>query len=551
MDAEPTGAQRRARHPGSAMLRWGRSLRGSGGLRILAAAAGGLALYLSFAPSTQWWAAIVGLALLGLAIADTRWRPAFGLGVVFGLTFFLPLLTWSNIYVGSVPWLGLSVAEALLVGPPAVLAAVASRRLPVWPVFGAAAWVAGESLRAIFPFGGFPWGGVAFSQPDGPLLPAAALLGAPALSFLVALSGFALAAGLRALWARRSPTARSKRPWVLVIPAALVLLPFVLGVVGRTVEADPAAAPHTTIAVVQGNVPEPGLEFNAKRRAVTDMHAAETHRLAEAVRAGTAPAPRLVIWPENASDIDPYRNPDDAEVISAAARDIGVPILVGAVVGTDDPRRNYNRAIVWDPVTGPGAHYDKRHPVPFGEYMPMRSFFRIFSDKVDLLQSEFLPGTAPGNLDVAGVPIGDVICFEVVYDDLVRDVINGGAQVLVVQTNNATFGWTDETYQQQAMSRVRAVEHGRETLIAATSGVSAVIRPDGSVESSVPLFTAGYLTPSVPLITSTTPGTVLGRPVELLLVAAAPVGLLIAWAVRRRRSAAPAAAGGTAEEKPQ
>ncbi len=114
-----------------------------------------------------------------------------------------------------------------------------------------------------------------------------------------------------------------------------------------------------------------------------------------------------------------------------------------------------------------------------------------------------------------------------------------------------TFGWTDETYQQQAMSRVRAVEHGRETLIAATSGVSAVIRPDGSVESSVPLFTAGYLTPSVPLITSTTPGTVLGRPVELLLVAAAPVGLLIAWAVRRRRSAPPAAAGGTAEEKPQ
>ena len=81
-----------------------------------------------------------------------------------------------------------------------------------------------------------------------------------------------------------------------------------------------------------------------------------------------------------------------------------------------------------------------------------------------------------GNLVIAGVNVGDVICFEVVYDDLVRDVVRGGAQVLVVQTNNATFGYTDETYQQQAMSRVRAVEHGRDVLIAATSGVIAVIR---------------------------------------------------------------------------
>jgi apolipoprotein N-acyltransferase len=158
--------------------------------------------------------------------------------------------------------------------------------------------------------------------------------------------------------------------------------------------------------------------------------------------------------------------------------------------------------------------------VPFAEYMPYRSFFRIFSSWVDRAGS-FLPGDAPGNLEVAGVDIGDVICFEVVYEHLVRDVVDGGAQVLVVQTNNATFGWTDETYQQQAMSRVRAVEHGREVLIAATSGVSAVIRPDGSVESTVPLFTPGFLTPSVPLISERTLGSVLGAPVEWAVTALA------------------------------
>jgi len=298
-----------------------------------------------------------------------------------------------------------------------------------------------------------------------------------------------------------------------------------------------AGAPTTTIAVIQGDVPRPGLEFNAERRAVLDMHAQRTHELAAEVRAGTAPKPTLVVWPENSTDIDPYRNADANAVISAAAQDIGVPILVGAVVQADTPGEAYNQAIVWDPVTGPGQTYDKRHPLPFGEYMPYRSFFRIFSDKVDLQRGTFLAGDAVGNLDVAGVNVGDVICFEVVYDDLVRDVVNGGAQVIVVQTNNATFGYTNETYQQQAMSRVRAVEHGREVLISSTSGVSTVIRPDGTVESSIPLFTPGYLTPDVPLISATTPGTVLGGPLEWVLALAAPLALAGSMIISSRRRA--------------
>jgi apolipoprotein N-acyltransferase len=270
---------------------------------------------------------------------------------------------------------------------------------------------------------------------------------------------------------------------------------------------------------------------------VLDLHARRTHELAAEVRAGTKPQPTLVIWPENSTDIDPYRNADANAVISAAAEDIGVPILVGAVVQASTPGEGYNMGIVWDPVTGPRATYTKRHPLPFGEYMPYRSFFRIFSDKVDLVRGTFLPGDVPGNLDIAGVNVGDVICFEIVYDNLVRDVINGGAQVLVVQTNNATFGYTNETYQQQAMSRIRAVEHGREVLISSTSGVSAVIRPDGTVESTIPLFTPGYMTPAVPLITATTPGTVLGGPLEWVLALAAPLALAVAVIAARRRRA--------------
>jgi apolipoprotein N-acyltransferase len=315
----------------------------------------------------------------------------------------------------------------------------------------------------------------------------------------------------------------------------MLLAPFLFGLVGRATVQHGTDAPTETIAVIQGDVPRPGLEFNAERRAVLDMHAQRTHELAAEVRAGTKPQPTLVIWPENSTDIDPYRNADANAVISAAATDIGVPILVGAVVQADTPGEGYNMGIVWDPVTGPGQTYTKRHPLPFGEYMPLRSFFRLFSDKVDLQRGTFLPGERPGNFDIAGVQIGDVICFEVVYDDLVRDVVDGGAQVLVVQTNNATFGYTDETYQQQAMSRVRAVEHGRSVLISSTSGVSTVIRPDGTIESTIGLFTPGYLTPSVPLIDTTTPGTVLGGPLEWLLALATPVALAYTVLAARRR----------------
>ncbi|WP_111765846.1 apolipoprotein N-acyltransferase [Nakamurella deserti] len=509
--------------------RW-RSVRGAGGLRLLGAVAAGGALYLATAPRTWWWSAILGLMLLGAVLHGRRLRVAAGLSLLAGATYYIPLLSWSGVYVGALPWLALAVAEALLVIPAGMLIAAATRRLPAWPVFAAAAWVLGEALRARFPFGGFPWGGIAFTQPDGPLLPAASLLGSAGLAFLTALAGFAAADLARRLVAGRTDVRR----WATA--AVVLALPFGIGVAGLVTEQNTATDPQRTVAVIQGNVPRAGLDFNAQRRAVLDNHAARTHELAAEVRAGTAPAPSLVIWPENSSDIDPYRNPDAAAVISDAAADIGVPILVGAVVGTDDPTRNLNQGIVWDPATGPGQTYTKRHPVPFAEYMPFRSFFRVFSDKVDLLRGEFLPGSAPGNLDIAGVAVGDVICFEIVEDGLVRDVVDGGAQLLVVQTNNATFGYTDETYQQQAMSRVRAVEHGRDVLIAATSGVSAVIRSDGHVEATIGLFTPGYLTPSIGLNSDRTPGTVLGGPVEWLLTALTPLALALVLVRHRTRT---------------
>jgi apolipoprotein N-acyltransferase len=125
----------------------------------------------------------------------------------------------------------------------------------------------------------------------------------------------------------------------------------------------------------------------------------------------------------------------------------------------------------------------------------------------------------------------------VIFDDLVRQSVRSGAQVLAVPTNNATFGFTQMTYQQQAISRVRAVEHGRTVLVAATSGVSAVIAPDGTVEQETRLFTPDVLVARVPLRSGTTLATWLGPAPEWVLVALGVMGLAAALVMHGRPSA--------------
>ncbi|PWW24317.1 apolipoprotein N-acyltransferase [Geodermatophilus normandii] len=290
--------------------------------------------------------------------------------------------------------------------------------------------------------------------------------------------------------------------------------------------------------MIQGDVPQAGLDFNARRRAVLDNHVQQTISLAAAVAAGDRAQPDLVVWPENSSDIDPYLNEDAARQISRAAEVVGAPILVGAVV--EGPGRFIsNTGIVWDPETGPGDTYVKRHPVPLAEYVPARGFFRLFSDKVDLVRRDFAHGTEVGVLEMGGARVGDVICFEVVYDSLVADTVEAGAGMLVVQTNNATFGFTDESEQQLAASRLRAVEFGRTVVVAATSGISAVVAPDGSLARRSELFTPAVFVEDVAQRDSTTLAERLGAAPEWVLTALG-AGAVLAVAVpagRRRRAA--------------
>ncbi|MFC8921910.1 apolipoprotein N-acyltransferase [Cellulosimicrobium sp. NPDC057127] len=513
-------------------------------MSLLSAVAGGLVTDAAF-PDRGWWpAAFVGVALLLCALRrdDARWGALVGLA--WGLAFFLPHLYWANEATDTVPWLALSVMEACFV---AALGAgwVWARR---WPwlrgrpaaqgVAFAVLFVAAEQARTEVPFGGFPWGRLAFSQAGSPLGRAAWLGGEVLVSLLVALVGSLLAVAAAALWRTRGRAARVRRALpALAAAAVLVAAPLLVPLDDR------AQAGTLEVGAVQGDVAEPGLGSFANRAEVLNNHLDGTLALLDQVEPGELD---VVLWPENGSDLDPQEVPDVAAAIDDAAREVGAPVLVGAQEYPATGGR-YNVALLWEPGVGVVDRYAKQHPAPFGEYMPMRSFLRLFSAQVDRVTIDMIPGTGTGVVELDAdrlgrtVPLGVVICFEVAYEELVRDAVTSGAEVLVVPTNNASFGYTAESTQQLAMSRLRAVTTGRATVQVSTVGVSGVIAPDGEVLQSTGLFTADQLVASLPLRTDLTPAVRAGAApavvVGVLAVALLAVGVVAGVRERRGRAA--------------
>ncbi|GLW28561.1 apolipoprotein N-acyltransferase [Actinoplanes regularis] len=495
------------------------------------AVAAGAALLLALPPYDLWWLAPAGVALLAAAVHRRRLRSGFGLGFLAGLVLFYPLLRWTGIAAGWLPWALLATMQAAVLGLTGLAAAWLSplidRRRALWPLLTGLVWVADEALRDRAPFGGFPWGRLAFSQGDAPSLRLAAWAGAPLVTFAVAAAGGALVALAWRSW---------RRPAMLPVAGFAAAAAVLIGGPAAVPLAEPGGATRT-VAIVQGNVPRLGLDFNAQRRAVLDNHVTATRLLAADVAAGRQPKPDLVVWPENSSDIDPLRNTDAAEEIAAAAQAIGVPILVGTVLRTDKPADIKNAGLLWMPLTGPDLSqtYVKQHPVPFAEYMPMRSIARLVSDKVDLVRN-MLPGDHPGVIDTGALTVGDVICFEVAYDGIVRDTVAGGAQILAVQTNNATFD-EGEARQQLAMVRLRAVEHGLDSLMVSTVGVSAFVDTTGGVHGGTSFNTAEVVVHKMSTGRTRTLATRSGIWPELIAVGLTVIALTGAALVRRRRMA--------------
>ena len=544
---------------------------------MLVAIAGGLALAAAFPPVGFWPLAVAGPGLLIVSLWRRSLRGSFAVGLGFGLAFFVPLLSWL-INVAWYAWGALAVAEAVIFA----LFAIGQRlmlRLRAWPAAVACWWVAVEAFRDRWPYA-FPWGRLSMSQAQAPTVRWVAYGGPPLLTFLVALAGTTLAwlllapqsvaprsvtprrvprwpaaRWLAARWsaARRGgaapPSALPAAVGRRVVPALAFAAAAGVALAGAALPAGQwgASSPTAEVAAVQGNVPRAGTFAKQVQEAiVTENHAAATERFAAQVGAGTRPAPDLVIWPENSTDVDPGLNPSVYATIAGAVGVINRPVLVGAVL--DNPRRNTGE--LWLPGRGPVAIYVKRQLVPFGEYIPFRGLISSFSSLPSLQPVDFTPGHSAVVFRVGKIRLGDVICYEVGFDNLVSSEVSAGANLLTEQTNDADFeldGQLGETLQQLAMARIRAIEFDRAMIVSGTTGVSAIIAPDGTLIAHTRTWQRAVLEARVPLLSGSTLAERAGEAPEIVFSALALAALAwaIAGAVMARRAAkAPQVRGG-------
>ena len=381
--------------------------------------------------------------------------------LTFALTFNLVLLHWTSTYVGSVPWVILAVGLSLFYLP---LVAVKRLGIAFFPLI----FIVLEEIRNRFPFQGFGWARIAYSQADAPYAKIAAHGGAVALSAISVLLGLVLFFLFQKQF------------------RILILLPLFLVVVPVDVQ----MSETTQTLMIQGNVPKLGLDFNSRAKEVFFNHVKETDIAIMENRKVD-----FILWPENSVDVDPFRNPEVFEALNSYK----VPLIIGAIVGRDNDI--LNTSILWTKESQ--NVYIKQHLTPFGEYIPLRSLASKISPFVDDVR-DFSPGNESTIFTVDKAKIAPVICYELL-DDQILEKAAKSSNLLAVQTNSATFGDSAQSAQQLQITRIRAIEHSRNILSVSTTGYSAVIDYNGKVLQKSDMGAAQHLYAEIGLISSVSP----------------------------------------------
>ena len=496
---------------------------------VVASLAGGVLLTLAF-PALSWWPMAlpaVVLALIGL-VGRSAWS-SFLVGFAFGAAFFFVNLFFTARYLGPVPWIALSMLETLITAAGAIPLTLAYRwmprvlpsaaaRLTLLPLLVAGLWTLREQITGSWPYGGFPWGRIGISQVNGPFAELASWVGVSGLTFLVVLF---CAAAIEYVRVARFRTPLTALPAIVVATLLLLVPQF------------PTTEEGTLrVAAVQGN----GQAGYFDERTANSVLQAQL----EATAPLFGEEMDVLLWPEGGVDSDPTSNASTASVLDGLAERVDAPLIVAAVTARDG--EYFNSSLLWTAGEGAVQTYDKRHPVPFGEYVPDRAFYEPFApDLIGLIQREYTPGVAPPFFDLEGVGVGLAICFDVIYDDVIWDGAREGAEIYMFQTNNADFRGTDENLQQLAFARMRAIETGRSVVNLSTVGTSQVITADGQTIDGLPADVAGHMLTDVPLRTGLTPAVLAGEAIKTLIgwgsiAALASLGAIVVW--RTRKSAA-------------
>ncbi|MGN6744183.1 MAG: apolipoprotein N-acyltransferase [Amnibacterium sp.] len=478
---------------------------------LLLSALAGWVYSFAFPAPNVWILAFVGVGGLLAALRGRGFWSGLLVGFTGGLAFWFSLIGWITLFLGAAPLLALGTFEALLMGVGGGLIALAYRSVPllwrsrwgrigVTPFVVAAAWTCREVVAGTWPYGGFAWGRLALSQSTSPFAPLAAWLGLSGLSFLLAwLTAFALAC----LTEPQGGFAPIGRPRVLdhLLPR-LTAIAVVAGLLLAVPPFRPTEAGVLRVTAVQPNT---HAGYFDPRNVPSANLAATVLASLKAVGSGT----QLVVWPEGASEDDPFADPSILQRLNTVSTLTGAPLLAGAITARDG--RFYNSSLLWEANRGIAGVYDKAHPVPFGEYVPDRALWTPFApDLLKLIGRDYTPGTRSPVLKVGTTRIGVDICFDIADDGLITGSVADGAQLLVAQTNNADFGHTEENEQQLAIARLRAIETGRSVVTVSTVASTTFLDPTGATIYAAPGFRTDVHTDVVPLATGTTPAVAFG-----------------------------------------
>lgn len=499
-----------------------------------AAVIGGLALACAFPPWSVPGLAPVGVAALVLAVPGHRVRAGAATGFVFGLAFLGPTLWWLSQSISVVAWAALVVVQG---GWFALLGAATTLVRPLrWsPAWVAALWTAVEGGRSAVPWGGLPWGRLGHTAVDTPWAASLPFLGVAGAGAFVALMGAALAAVVHAVHDRR-PVLEGPRSLITSGFGVVALLAaYLLAPAGWLQPTNLGRQVRATVAVVQAEVPGDGTDVVAHHRRVTQTLLAETRRLAQTYRTGSTPD--LVLWPENATAVDPTVDEEAQQALLSAAALADAPVLAGSITEGPTAATALNQAIVWTSAQGASARYTKQHLVPFGEYVPLRRLASRLSSRVAEIPRDMVPGREASPLPAADLTLATALCFDIAYDDVVREQVAQGAQLVTVQTSNAMFLGTAQQEQQWLATRARALEVGRAVVVSSMNGMSGAIGPDGSVIARLPVARAGSTLVTVPLPTATTLAVRLGAWPSRVACLAAAMAVLVG--ARRARTTSP------------
>jgi apolipoprotein N-acyltransferase len=426
---------------------------------LLLSGLSGALLSAAYEPVGKWWVVPIAIAvhMYALSLSNRKILSTF----IFAATLNLIVLHWSSTFVGSVPWIILALGLSIFYLP---LALVSRWGMTSYPLI----FIILEEVRNRFPFGGFGWVRIAYTQADAPFSKIAAIGGASGLSALAVLSGLILYFG-----------AKRELSLITFLPFLLLFVPVNLTVTSAT-----------NVLMVQGNVPQMGLDFNSRAKAVFNNHFERTQ-----VELAKDSNVDFVLWPENSVDVDPFVNQDVKKALDSVQK----PLIIGAILGKGN--KFLNTSILWGGELPP--IYIKQHLTPFGEYIPLRSLASLISPYTDRV-TDFEPGQAQVLFKVKDAVIAPIICFELVDDQLLHEAALS-SNILAVQTNSATFGMSAESAQQLSITRVRAIEHGRNIVSVSTTGYSAVIDYQGKVLQQTSMGTADTIRATVDLVEGQTP----------------------------------------------